>query len=101
MRSGRILRKKRVRVADSRAVIVLVMAPSHQQVTQPRGFHSPGRGGPDKAKETHGLGMRRKCGSRPASGSGMIALRDLATGRRIAAAGRRPGMAEHLREGGW
>src|SRR5499427_10971606 len=45
---------------------------------------------PDRPRKRAASGVRRKRGGRPASGSGIIALRDLATSRRIAAAGRRP-----------
>jgi hypothetical protein len=49
------------------------------------------KGRPDRPRKRAASGVRRKRGGRPASGSGIIALRDLATSRRIAAAGRRPG----------
>src|SRR5262245_54394111 len=42
---------------------------------------------PDRPRKRAASGVRRKRGGRPASGSGIIALRDLATSRRIAAAG--------------
>src|SRR5216684_9393404 len=45
---------------------------------------------PDRPRKRAASGVRRKRGGRPASGSGIIALRDLATSRRIVAVTRRP-----------